>query len=55
MTVGERIVAAILNDLTDRKGIGDEWEAIEDDIQREIIEGWAAIADKMIKNYGSKK
>ncbi len=34
------IITAILYDLTDRKGIGNEWEAIDDEIQRDIKKEW---------------
>ena len=34
------IVNAILLDLTDRRGLRQEWEQIETDIQMEIINAW---------------
>lgn len=34
------IVAAIVDDLQGRKGIGDEWHQVDDEIQKEIIAEW---------------
>jgi len=31
---------------TDRGGLGDEWDNIDDDIQNEIIETWIEIVKK---------
>lgn len=44
-----RIVNDILLDLTARNGIGNEWYAIDDDIQEEIIEEWKSIINKHLK------
>jgi hypothetical protein len=41
--VAERIVKAIEDDICDRKGIGDEWEQIDNEIQAEIRDEWLAI------------
>ena len=38
------IVAALLEDLRGRQGLKQEWNAIDSEIQREIIETWRAIA-----------
>ena len=42
----KNIVDNILSDLTGRKGLGNEWEAIDEDIQEEIIAGWCDIVVK---------
>jgi len=34
---------AIVKDLESRKGIGDEWNDLDDDIRDEIIEKWSDI------------
>jgi len=34
---------AIIKDLESRKGIGDEWNDLDDDIRDEIIEKWSDI------------
>ena len=39
----EKIVGLIISDLTNRSGLEDEWEMIDDDIQQEIIETWVNI------------
>jgi hypothetical protein len=36
----------IITDLTDRRGLRQEWEEIDSDIQDEIIEKWKNIIDK---------
>lgn len=38
------IVDAIIMDLTDRKGLRQEWAQIDENIQEEIREGWIKIA-----------
>lgn len=44
----KEIVLAILHDITDRKGLGDEYEQIDEDIQQEIFETWVKIvAEKL--------
>ncbi len=39
----EIIVDKIIDDIDMRKGLGDEWEAIEPEIQEEIKEAWLNI------------
>lgn len=36
----KRIVARLLQDMSGRKGLGDEWDMIDDDVQDEIIQEW---------------
>jgi len=43
------IVEAIIDDLMSRKGLGDEWDQIDDDIQGEIREAWVAIVRAALK------
>jgi hypothetical protein len=38
-----RIVDKILNDLTDRAGLSDAWDEIDDETQAEIIAEWQDI------------
>lgn len=45
----QKIVAAIESDLRDRRGLRQEFEAIDDDIQDEIRDTWAAIVRKVIR------
>jgi len=37
-STAKRIVKEIINDLSDRAGIGSEWDSIDSDIQEEIKE-----------------
>ena len=39
----DRAVDRIIKEMSDRKGIGDEWEHIDEEIQQEIKEAWADI------------
>ncbi len=43
--IAETIVLKILYDLTDRRGLRQEWENIDVDTQREIETAWAEIID----------
>lgn len=38
-----RAVDELLEDLNDRRGLRQEWEAIDSDIQGEIVEAWTEI------------
>ena len=40
-TIEQKIVEAILRDMTDRRGLSQEWEGIDNDIQEEIRKTWA--------------
>jgi hypothetical protein len=41
--IADHIVHEIIDDILDRKGLGDEWEAIDEDAQDEIKEAWRKI------------
>jgi hypothetical protein len=41
--IADSIVAAILRDLKDRRGLKHEWSRIDEDIQFEIEEAWKKI------------
>jgi hypothetical protein len=43
-----RIVDAIVRDLSDRRGLGDEWGNIDSDVRKEIKEVWAGLVRKHI-------
>lgn len=47
-------VSQILDDLTDRRGLRQEWDAIDDDIQKEIRDGWARIIDEAIASMNGR-
>ena len=38
--LAEKAVSRIIDDLTDRRGLRQEWEQIDDEIQDEIRETW---------------
>lgn len=38
----DRVVCAILDDVTDRRGWRHEWDGFDDDVKREIVETWRA-------------
>ena len=39
----ELIVFKIIEDISDRSGLGAEWDCIDSDIQKEIKEKWVSI------------
>ena len=39
----KKIVCSIIDDLSDRRGLRQEWEKIDEDIQNEIKESWISI------------
>lgn len=41
--LADEIVAAIVDDLTDRRGLKHEWYQIDDDIKEEILTTWRQI------------
>ena len=43
-----KIVDDIINDLLGRKGLADEWEEIDWDIQEEITDKWIEIVEKRL-------
>lgn len=45
MTEGKRVAQKIERSLRARKGIGDEWDAVDDEIQEEITADIASIVD----------
>ena len=46
----KEIVFSILNDLTDRRGLKQEFDQIDDDIKEELIETWIEITEKKLSN-----
>ena len=43
------VVQTILDDLTDRRGLRHEWDNIDDDIQKEIIDKWTALVKELVE------
>lgn len=44
----QAIVDKIIDDMTDRRGLRQEWDGFDDDIQREIREEWERIVDQVL-------
>ena len=44
----KNIVAALLEDLTDRRGLRQAWDSIDEDVQEEIIEEWVEIVEALL-------
>lgn len=38
--VASKVVAEIVKDLTDRRGLRQQWEKIDEDVQNEIVSRW---------------
>lgn len=51
--VAKQIVDAIVSDITDRSGLGNEFESIDDDVKDEIKAEWQAIIAKKLENAGA--
>ncbi len=47
-SLAKTIVDAIVNNLTDRKGLRHEWDNIDADVELEIRDEWAEIVDASI-------
>jgi hypothetical protein len=47
-TVEQRIVEAIIFDLSDRRGLSGEWDMIDDDIKKQIRAAWREIVRREI-------
>jgi len=43
----KRIVFKIINDISDRSGIGNEFNIIDDEIQEEIVDDWINFVEKV--------
>ena len=46
----EAVVAAIIKDLSDRRGLRHEWDRIDEDIQDEIRETWIVTAERILSS-----
>lgn len=49
----EKIVDAIMADLTNRRGLRQSWDSIEASIRHEIVETWAAKVEKILEKESS--
>ena len=52
MDVAQRIAKAIELDLSDRSGLGNEWDQIDNEIKRQIRETWVNIIRKELSKEG---
>jgi hypothetical protein len=51
-TIAKRILFEIVDDFTDRRGLRQEWETIDDDIKEEILGAWLEIIEKNLELSG---
>jgi len=47
MDKSEKIVKALISDLTDRSGFGNVWDSLDDEIQTEIKREWKNIINSV--------
>jgi hypothetical protein len=52
--IAEQIVNAIIEDLTDRSGLSNEWINIDKEIQQEIKDEWCTIIITKLENYNDE-
>jgi len=45
----EKIVDALIADFTDRRGLRQAWEGIDEDIREEIRETWISLVKEQMK------
>lgn len=48
-SISTNMVNQLIHDISDRKGIGDEFDNIDDDIKQEIIDTWCGILEKILE------
>jgi hypothetical protein len=49
--IARSIVNDIAEDIRDRKGLGNEFEEIDEDIRLDMINSWLDITERRIKEY----
>ena len=49
-SLAKQIIHRIIQDLEGRKGIGDEWDRIDQNIQQEIKNKWVELTENIINN-----
>lgn len=47
-SIAAEVIRLILRDLTDRRGLRQEWEQIDDEIQAEIISSWEKLVASQV-------
>lgn len=47
--LAKKIVNDILDDLSDRSGLSNEWDMIDEEIQEEIIATWVNIVERHLQ------
>ena len=52
---GRELAAEIAADIRRRKGIGDEWERIPEEVREEILDRWSLLLYPVIDSASSKK
>jgi len=46
--VSKKIVHDLIDDLSDRSGIGNEWDEMDEETQEELIKKWESIVKRYI-------
>lgn len=49
------VVKRIVDDLTDRRGLRQAWEEVDEDIQQEVVDKWRAIAIEEAEKWLKEK
>lgn len=49
--VARWIIDDLIRDLSDRRGLDNEWDAIDRDVKQEIVSLWMNIAEAYVKKY----
>lgn len=54
--VARWITDGIVSDISDRRGLSDEWDQIDDDVKEDIIESWTQmIVTHIEEGYGPEE
>ena len=49
--IAQKIVNDLAADISDRKGIGDEWYQIDDDVKQKLLLLWLDTVEEHVKHY----
>lgn len=50
LPLARKIVYGIIFDLTDRRGLRQVWDGIDDEVKEEIIESWVEIVEESLSS-----
>ncbi len=46
----QKLIDFLEKDISDRKGLGDEWESIDDDVKEDLIQEWKKEFRKILES-----